>query len=108
MCTLGMPALQELECTIHDMFHFAFLLSLSPGLRPRPAMPPVDIDTAAQLYQEAAIREQVRASLGSMPAHIRQLFPGNTSTPLSDSQLARGECGREARRFASMSSRRPP
>lgn len=52
------------------------------------AVPPhVDMDTAAQLYQEAAIREQVRASLGSMPAHIRKLFQGNTSTPLTPSQL---------------------
>jgi hypothetical protein len=48
---------------------------------------PVDIDTAAPLYQEAAMREQVRASLGSMPAHIRKLFQGNTSTPLTDTQL---------------------
>ena len=45
------------------------------------------MDTAAQLYQEAAIREQVRASLGSMPSHIRKLFQGNTSTPLTESQL---------------------
>jgi len=52
------------------------------------AIAPVDIDTAAQLYQAAAIREQVRASLGSMPGHIRKLFQGNTSTPLSDKQLA--------------------
>ena len=49
---------------------------------------PVDIDTAAQLYQAAAIREQVRASLGSMPRQIRKLFQGNTSSPLSDTQLA--------------------
>lgn len=70
------------------MFRFAFLLVLSglAGLA-QAAVVPVDIDTAAQLYQEAAIREQVRASLGSMPAHIRKLFQGNTSTPLSDTQL---------------------
>jgi hypothetical protein len=67
------------------MFRFAFLLSLA-GLA-HAGMPPVDIDTAAQLYQEAAIREQVRASLGSMPGHIRKLFQGNTSTPLTDTQL---------------------
>ncbi len=67
------------------MFRFAFLLGLS-GLA-QAAVAPVDIDTAAQLYQEAAIREQVRASLGSMPGHIRKLFEGNTSTPLSDTQL---------------------
>jgi hypothetical protein len=67
------------------MFRFAFLLGLS-GLA-QAAVAPVDIDTAAQLYQQAAIREQVRASLGSMPGHIRKLFEGNTSTPLSDTQL---------------------
>src|SRR6201996_216378 len=48
----------------------------------------VDIDTAAQVYQDAAMREQVRASLNSMPTHIRKLFEGNTSSPLSDAQLA--------------------
>jgi hypothetical protein len=48
----------------------------------------VDIDTAAKVYQAAAIREQVRASLGAMPAHIRQLFAADTSAKLSDAQLA--------------------
>lgn len=67
------------------MFRFAFLLGLA-GLA-QAGVPPVDIDSAAQLYQEAAIREQVRASLGSMPARIRKLFQGNTSTPLSNPQL---------------------
>lgn len=67
------------------MFRFAFLLSLAGFAQA--GVPPVDMDTAAQLYQEAAIREQVRASLGSMPGHIRKLFQGNTSTPLTDSQL---------------------
>jgi hypothetical protein len=47
----------------------------------------VDIETAAKIYQEAAIREQVRASLGSMPAHIRQLFSADTAAKLSDEQL---------------------
>lgn len=67
------------------MLRLALLVGLS-GVA-QAGVPPVDIDTAAQLYQEAAIREQVRASLGSMPAHIRKLFQGNTSTPLTDSQL---------------------
>jgi hypothetical protein len=67
------------------MFRFALLLGLA-GLA-RAGVPPVDMDTAAQLYQEAAIREQVRASLGAMPAHIRKLFQGNTSTPLTEPQL---------------------
>jgi hypothetical protein len=73
------------------MIRFAFLsgVALLAGLNVAAAAvpPPVDIDTAAQLYQEAAIREQVRASLGSMPAHIRKLFQGNTSTPLTPKQL---------------------
>jgi hypothetical protein len=68
------------------MFRFAFLLCVAATANA--AIAPVDIDTAAQLYQAAAIREQVRASLGSMPGHIRKLFQGNTSTPLSDKQLA--------------------
>jgi hypothetical protein len=68
------------------MFRLAFLLSLAATANA--AIAPVDIDTAAQLYQAAAIREQVRAALGSMPGHIRKLFQGNTSTPLSDKQLA--------------------
>jgi hypothetical protein len=48
----------------------------------------VDIDTAAKVYQAAAIREQVRASLGAMPEHIRQLFAADTSAKLSAAQLA--------------------
>ena len=71
-----------------NMFRFAFLLSLvGLGGLVQAGVPPVDMETAAQLYQEAAIREQVRASLGSMPAQIRKLFQGNTSTPLTDAQL---------------------
>jgi hypothetical protein len=69
------------------MSRFAFLLSLAAMANAAVAAP-VDIDTAAQLYQAAAIREQVRASLGSMPAHIRKLFQGNTTSPLSDTQLS--------------------
>jgi hypothetical protein len=52
------------------------------------AAPAIDIETAARIYQDAGMREQVRASLGVMPEHIRQLFEGNTSAPLSDAQLA--------------------
>ena len=47
----------------------------------------VDIDTAANLYQAGAIRLQVRASLGSMPAHVRQLFAADASAKLSEQQL---------------------
>ena len=68
-----------------NMFRYALLLSIASVAQA--GVPPVDMDTAAQLYQQAAIREQVRASLGSMPGHIRKLFQGNTSTPLTDSQL---------------------
>jgi len=71
-----------------NMFRFALLLTLALlGGLAQAAATPVDMDTAAQLYQEAAIREQVRASLGSMPGQIRKLFQGNTSTPLTDTQL---------------------
>jgi hypothetical protein len=75
------------------MSRFTFLLSLAAMANAVPALAnavaaPVDIDTAAQLYQAAAMREQVRASLGSMPGQIRKLFQGNTSAPLSDTQLA--------------------
>jgi Uncharacterized protein conserved in bacteria (DUF2059) len=47
----------------------------------------VDIDTAAKIYQAAQIREQVRASLGSMPAQIRKLYSRDGSQ-LSEQQLA--------------------
>jgi hypothetical protein len=48
----------------------------------------VDIETAAKIYQGAAIREQVRASLGAMPEHIRQLFAADSATKLTAPQLA--------------------
>jgi len=48
----------------------------------------VDINAAASVYQAAAVREQVRASLGAMPEHIRRLFAAETSAKLSDAQLA--------------------
>jgi hypothetical protein len=68
------------------MFRLAFLLLFTMDVHA--AMQAVDIDAAAQLYTDAATREQVRASLVPMPAHIRQLFMGNTSSALSESQLA--------------------
>jgi hypothetical protein len=68
------------------MRRFAFLLLFAASIHSAAAA--VDMDTAAQVYQDAAMREQVRASLGSMPGHIRKLFEGNTSTPLTDEQLA--------------------
>jgi hypothetical protein len=48
----------------------------------------VDIETAAKIYQAAAIREQVRASLGTMPEHVRQLFAADSSAKLTPPQLA--------------------
>jgi hypothetical protein len=67
------------------MFRFALLMLFSTSLYA--AQSAVDIETAAKVYQDAAIREQVRASLGSMPAHIRQLFSADTAAKLSDEQL---------------------
>ena len=52
------------------------------------AVPPVDIDTAAKIYQDAGIREQVRASLPSMPNQIRKIFADNGSAKMTDQQLA--------------------
>jgi hypothetical protein len=66
------------------MFRFALLMLLSTSVY---ALQPVDIETAATVYQDAAIREQVRASLGSMPEHIRQLFSADAAAHLSDPQL---------------------
>ena len=72
------------------MSRFGFPLALAAVLLATSlqATPAVDIETAAQVYQDAAIREQVRASLGAMPAHIRQLYENNVAAPFSDAQLA--------------------
>lgn len=67
------------------MFRFALLMLLSTSLYA--AESTIDIETAAKIYQDAAIRDQVRASLGSMPARIRQLFSADTTTQLSAAQL---------------------
>lgn len=66
------------------MIRIALLMLLSASSY---AAQSVDIETAAKIYQDAAIREQVRASLPAMPAHIRQLFSADTSAQLSDQQL---------------------
>ena len=67
-------------------FGCALLLSMTAGIHT--ARSAVDIETAAKIYQDAAMREQVRASLGSMPAHIRQLFSTDTaSAKLSEPQM---------------------
>jgi hypothetical protein len=67
------------------MFRFALLMFISTGLYA--AESPVDIETAAKIYQDAGIREQVRASLGTMPEHIRQMFTQDAAAHLSDQQL---------------------
>ncbi len=67
------------------MFRFALLTLLTTGAY---AAQSVDIETAAKIYQEAAMREQVRASLGTMPEHIRQLFSADAAAPLTDPQLS--------------------
>jgi len=66
------------------MFRFALLMLLTTGAH---AAQSVDIETAAKIYQEAAMREQVRATLGVMPEHIRQLFSADAAAQLSDPQL---------------------
>jgi hypothetical protein len=68
------------------MFRFSLLLLIAANAYS--AAPAVDIETAAQIYQDAGMREQVRASLATMPMHIRQQFEGNTSSSLTDSQRA--------------------
>lgn len=68
------------------MLRLVLLMCLTAGVHA--AESTVDIDTAATIYQAAAVREQVRASLGAMPKHIRQLFAADTRAKLSDAQLA--------------------
>jgi hypothetical protein len=66
------------------MFRYALLMLLSTGAY---AAQSLDIETAAKIYQEAAMREQVRATLSGMPAHIRQLFSADSAAKLSEQQL---------------------
>ena len=68
------------------MIRLFLLVFLAVGARA--AESTVDIDTAARVYQDAAVRDQVRASLGAMPEHIRQLFAADSSAKLNDAQLA--------------------
>lgn len=72
------------------MIRFALLLLLATSVQAASAPKEthsVDIDTAAEVYQAAAVREQVRASLGSMPDKIRQMFAVDTQASVSDRQL---------------------
>lgn len=68
------------------MLRFVLLLALAADVHAAAAA--VDIDTAAVVYQDAAIREQVRASLGAMPQQIRRLFEGDSTAKLNAEQLA--------------------
>jgi hypothetical protein len=70
------------------MFRYAFTLTLLVSAHLYAAESSVDIETAAKIYQDAAVREQVRASLGSMPEHVRQLFSADERAHLSEQQLA--------------------
>ena len=67
------------------MFRFALLMLVAANVYA--AGSPVDIETAAKIYQDAGMREQVRGSLGTMPAHIRQMFSADTAAHLTDQQL---------------------
>jgi hypothetical protein len=68
------------------MLRLLFLLALAADVHAGSAV--VDIDTAATVYQDAAIRQQVRASLGAMPEQIRRLFEGDSASKLNADQLA--------------------
>ncbi len=69
------------------MTRFALLLVLATG-NVLAAGTGVDIDTAAKIYQDAAVRDQVRASLVAMPKQIRDMFSRDDSSRLTEEQLA--------------------
>ncbi len=66
---------------------FVVLLFAATAVAQPVAAQPVDIETAAAIYHDASMRQQVRASLGTMPAHIRQMFSADSAAQLSDQQL---------------------
>ncbi len=68
------------------MLRYVLLLALAADVQAAAAA--VDIDSAANLYRDAAIREQVRASLGAMPQQVRRLFEGDSQNKLSSDQLS--------------------
>ncbi len=68
------------------MFRFVFFLLLCANTLA--ANPAVDVNTAGEVYLAAGIREQVSASLGAMPAKIRQIYAADTRATLSAKQLA--------------------
>ena len=67
------------------MPRFVWMLLALAGAPPVHAA--IDMDTAAQIYESAAVRTQVRASLPAMPARIRDMFKSEARTPLSEAQL---------------------
>jgi hypothetical protein len=65
-------------------------LLFSAGLHaaaPPIAADEVNIDSAAQVYAAAAVREQVGATLDTMPAKIRQMFAADSAAGLTAAQL---------------------
>jgi hypothetical protein len=64
-----------------------FVLMLLAGLACHTVQAAIDMDTAARIYEAAAVREQVRASLPAMPARIRDMFKAEAPQPLTDAQL---------------------
>lgn len=66
----------------------ALLLIVMVAATPQAAESAVDIDSAAQLYQAAEVRAQVRAALPTMPDQVKQLFSRDPSQSLSEAQLA--------------------
>jgi hypothetical protein len=73
------------------MVRLGLLLLLSANLNA--AESTVAFDMAATVYQAAAVRPQVRATLGSMPAKVRRLYADDESAALSEEQLAAVETG---------------
>jgi hypothetical protein len=67
------------------MIRFVLLMCLTAAAC---AAQSADIESAARLYQAAEMRQQVRASLGAMPEHIRQLFAADASAKMTEPQLA--------------------
>jgi Uncharacterized protein conserved in bacteria (DUF2059) len=73
------------------MMRFAVLTLLAANLAATASFAvdsAVDIETAAKIYQEAQVREQVRASLVTMPKQIRDMFSRDASAQLDPEQLA--------------------
>jgi hypothetical protein len=68
------------------MVRFGLLMLLAASLYA--AESTVGFDAAATVYQAAAVRSQVRATLGSMPAKMRQMYADDQSAPLTQDQLA--------------------